>query len=124
MVPTTDIYVPGLRWRQGEYQALLRLSDVAKGRVVPLITLPPIEFDFEDGKPKTTVQDHVADVSEALQRQLWRARPAWIDVDPTLQASKMTMTAKRCLNSSFARFESFGAHAAPIVSLGLQSRYY
>ena len=39
-------YVPSLRWRQAEYQALLRLDESIEDRIVPLITIPPIEFDF------------------------------------------------------------------------------
>ena len=43
----SEAYVPSLRWRQAEYQALLRLDESIKDRIVPLITIPPIEFDFE-----------------------------------------------------------------------------
>ena len=52
-------YVPSLRWRQAEYQALLRLDESIKDRIVPLITIPPIEFDFEAGIPKKTMHEHV-----------------------------------------------------------------
>ena len=34
-------YVPILKWRQGEYQALLRLPDAVKDRTVPLIEVTP-----------------------------------------------------------------------------------
>lgn len=30
-------YVPILKWRQGEYQALWRLADATKDRTIPLI---------------------------------------------------------------------------------------
>ena len=40
-------YTPVLKWKQGEYQALLRLSDEAKSAVLPLIDIPPIGWDFE-----------------------------------------------------------------------------
>ena len=52
-------YVPSLRWRQAEYQALLRLDESIKDRIVPLITTPPIEFDFEAGIPEKTMHEHV-----------------------------------------------------------------
>ena len=54
-----DTYVTALRWRQGEYQALWRLSSAVKKQVVPLITVPPVEFDFELWQPKKSCQDHV-----------------------------------------------------------------
>jgi hypothetical protein len=47
-----DTYVPSLRWRCGEYQALFRLKDSAKDRIVPFVVIPEIEFDFEEWRPK------------------------------------------------------------------------
>lgn len=47
MVIWPSAYVPSLRWRLGEYQALSRLSEGAKERIVPFIVVPEIEFDFE-----------------------------------------------------------------------------
>ena len=49
---TERIYVPALRWRQGEYQALWKLATAVKEKVIPLITVPPVEFDFELHQPK------------------------------------------------------------------------
>ena len=59
MILTSDMYVPAIRWRQGEYQALLRLAPAAKDRIVPFITIPEIEFDFEEWRPKKSVHEHV-----------------------------------------------------------------
>ena len=72
-------YVPSLRWRMGEYQALSRLSGEAKARVVPFVVVPEIEFDFEEWAPKKTVQEHVEPFPKRFQ-QKWGNRPAWIDV--------------------------------------------
>ncbi len=35
MILSDGMYVPALRWRQGEYQALRRLEDAVKDQVVP-----------------------------------------------------------------------------------------
>ena len=40
-------YVPVLKWKQGEYQALYRLSNAVKDNLTPLLEIPPIGFDFE-----------------------------------------------------------------------------
>ncbi|WP_198245633.1 beta family protein [methane-oxidizing endosymbiont of Gigantopelta aegis] len=47
-----DKYVPILKWRLGEYQALLRLDKNIKDNIRPLIVIPPVEFDFEEWRPK------------------------------------------------------------------------
>ena len=54
-----DKYVPILKWRQGEYQALTRLDNQIKGQINPLIVVPPVEFDFEEWRAKKTVQEHI-----------------------------------------------------------------
>jgi hypothetical protein len=80
---TPDTYVPSLRFRTGEYQALLRLVDSAKTRVVPFIVIPEIEFDFEEWRPKKTVDEHVSPFPKRYH-QKWGARPSWIDVHPKI----------------------------------------
>ena len=52
MILTSGMYVPALRWRQGEYQALARLPATVRDRLVPYISIPEVEFDFEFGSQK------------------------------------------------------------------------
>jgi Beta protein len=76
-------FIHPLRWRCGEYQALFRLTDSAKDRVVPFVVIPEIEFDFEEWRPKKTVQQHVAPFAKRYH-QKWGNRPAWVDVHPKI----------------------------------------
>jgi hypothetical protein len=85
---TPDTYVPSLRWRMGEYQALFRLTDAAKARVVPFIVIPEIEYDFEEERPKHTLQEHVESFPRRYKAK-WGGRPAWIDVHPKINTLKM-----------------------------------
>ena len=88
MATKDAFYVPCLRWRQAEYQALLALSDRAKDSIVPLITIPDLEFDFEDGTPKKTVGEHVGTFPKRYKEK-WTTRKAWIDADPNIQTEVM-----------------------------------
>ncbi|WP_456726491.1 beta family protein [Bradyrhizobium sp. USDA 3397] len=72
----------------GEYQALSRLSDAAKDRVVPFIVIPEIEFDFDDWAPKKSMQEHLEPFPKRY-KQKWGDRPAWIDVHPVVQTELM-----------------------------------
>jgi len=45
-------YVPLLRWRQGEYEALFRLGGPQKDAILPLIEILKPDYDFEQRKPK------------------------------------------------------------------------
>jgi hypothetical protein len=80
-----ETYVPSVRWRMGEYQALSRLSDAAKERVVPFIVVPEIEFDFDEWAPKKTMHEHVKPFANRY-KQKWGNRPAWIDIHPNVQS--------------------------------------
>src|SRR3979411_1451196 len=108
-----DMYVPGIKWRQGEYQALLRLTDPAKGRIVPLITVPDVEYDFDDGTPKHTVQEHLEKFPHRY-KQKWKTRPAWIDVDVKLHTGAM-LSGVSVYAFVFDELRKFGAKAVPVA---------
>ena len=81
-------YVPALRWRLGESGALWQLEEAVKDRIVPLITIPPVEFDFETRTPKKTVHEHVEPfVARFVKR--WGCRPAWITLDESIAGDRM-----------------------------------
>ena len=78
MAPKNAFYVPCLRWRQAEYQALLALSDKAKDSLVPLITISDLEFDFEDGTQRKPLMSMSARFQSASKTSGRRARPGSI----------------------------------------------
>lgn len=88
MILSNDMYVPVLRWRQGEYQALMRLSKPIKNKIVPLITVPEVEFDFELWQPKKTVHEHVFPFPGRF-RNKWGSRAAWITLDEKIAVDRM-----------------------------------
>lgn len=88
MTITENDYVPVLKWRQGEYQALWRLSDDQKARVVPLIEVTPPDFDFELWQPKKSIDDHLQKFAARL-KQKWGERPALLDVGLLPPATRM-----------------------------------
>ena len=59
MILSEDMYVPVLSWRQGEYQALSFLNPCDKDKIIPLVCIPQVEFDFEMRKDKKTVDEHL-----------------------------------------------------------------
>ena len=115
MIIKPDTYVPSLRWRMGEYQALSRLSDSAKDRVAPFIVVPEIEFDFEKWQPAKTLQDHVEPFADRYKKK-WDTRPAWIDVHPKIQAGLMD-DGQLPIAHVFDALRPLGTSAVPVVSL-------
>jgi hypothetical protein len=74
-----DSYVPAIRWRQGEYQGIFRLTETQKNRITPWITIPDIEFDFEEWEPKCTIDEHISPFARRFKAK-WGSRPAWISL--------------------------------------------
>ena len=112
---TEQFYVPCVRWRQGEYQALLNLSDAAKDAIVPMIMVPNLEYDFEDGAPKRNVDEHVGPFPKRYNEK-WKTRKAWIDVDLKIQAQSMA-TGLPVFSYIFSELRKFKANAVPVASL-------
>lgn len=116
MILTSDMYVPALRWRQGEYQALLRLTNSVKDRIVPFITIPEIEFDFEEWRPKKSVQEHVHPFA-ARYKSKWGKRPAWVGVHHSIVQKPMD-DGQDIFTYVFQGLRKFEASAAPTIPLG------
>ncbi len=76
MLKTTQ-YVPVLKWRQGEYQALFRLDAAVKDRIVPLIEVTPPEWDFELAKQAKSIDEHLVKFAPRL-KQKWGERLAYL----------------------------------------------
>lgn len=115
MAPKNAFYVPCLRWRLAERQALDSLSDGAKDSIVPLITIPDLEFEFEDGTPKKTVEEHVSPFPKRYKEK-WRIRKSWIDTDLKIQNQSMP-DGRPVFTFVFDEIRKFKADAIPVASL-------
>ena len=115
MILSEDMYVPVLRWRLGEYQALLRLKSDIKDRIMPMIFIPEVEFDFELWQPKKTIREHV---NPFLSRysQKWGTRPAWISLNESIAVGRMD-DGRHVFDFIFDGIRPHNARAVPALSL-------
>ena len=120
MILTKDMYVPALRWRMAEYQALMRLTERAKERVVPYITIPELEFDFDSRQPKKTVHEHVHPFVARFEKK-WGSRLAWIGVHPDIADGVMD-DGSDILTYVFDGLRKFDAKGMPSIRLDAKSR--
>jgi hypothetical protein len=113
MVPY-DFYVPVLKWKMGEYQALSRLSDSIKSKVVPLFEIPTVGFDFERGEERETLESHLGDFGKRLKAK-WEARPCFVDLKYIPQGERVK--GAHPLEFVFGLARAEGCAAIPVVSL-------
>src|ERR1700761_9070713 len=88
MAITVHDYIPVLKWRQGEYQALMRLDDAHRQRVVPLIEVTPPEWDFEEARDKKTIEQQLEPFARRLKAK-WGSLPAFLDTHLLKPTSRM-----------------------------------
>ncbi len=82
------MYMPILKWRQGEYLALEQLESNIKSKVLPLVEIPPIEWDFENNKIAKSIDEHLKPFSKRLDKK-WKNRVACIDLHCLEQTAYM-----------------------------------
>lgn len=114
-------YVPLLKWRQGEYQALLKLNDSIKDQVVPLIVIPPIEYDFDDQCDKKTVEKHLEPFAKRYKAK-WNKRPALIDMHHSLELS-IRDSGLTTVVSIFDELRANSANAIPVIDVRRDTQY-
>lgn len=114
-------YVPALKWRQGEYQALWRLSESHKTNTVPLIEITPPDFDFELWKPSKTIDEHLEYFAKRLKAK-WGARLALLDCGLLPAATRMA-NGTHPLNYLYDTAVNLGANLIPTTSFDRDSAY-
>lgn len=121
MLISKSQYVPILKWRQGEYQALSRLGDQNKDSIVPLLIIPPIEYDFEEKRLKKTVQEHIETFPTRF-RAKWGERKALIDIHDSLENEVMDSGA-RTFHFIFDELRKGNCTAIPVVNLSRSEEF-
>ncbi|HIO99600.1 MULTISPECIES: beta family protein [Gammaproteobacteria] len=108
-------YLPVLKWRQGEYQALMRLKTHVKDAVLPLIVVPPVEYDFEEERPKKTVQEHIEPFAKRYSAK-WGKRNSLIDLHESLEGATMD-SGSLVVTHIFDSLRSASLNAVPVVKI-------
>ncbi len=107
-------YVPILKWKMGEYQALSRLTDPVKDRLTPLLEIPPVGFDHETGQDRESADAHLGDFGRRLKSK-WQARPCFVDLK-WLPAHTRMAGGGHCVEAVFAASRAENCVTIPVVS--------
>ncbi len=114
-------YVPILKWRQGEYQALWRLSETVKDWVTPLLEIPTEPWDFETETPAKSLDEHLQRFGARIKSK-WGARQCFIDSCYLDGAARMA-TGQHHLEFLFDQARQEEAAPVPVTGLGRHPDY-
>jgi hypothetical protein len=115
------MYVPMLKWKQGEYQALLRLDPAIKNNVTPFVDIPPIGWDFEEQRLKKTVDDHLMGFGKKLKIK-WGKKPIFIDLVLLGQNERMSND-KHPVEYIFSDARDHSNNAIPVTAFDRDTPY-
>lgn len=108
-------YVPCLRWKQGEYQALFRLSSRAQESIFPLIEVSEIGYDFESGITSKSIDDHLSKFAKRLKDK-WGERPCLVDMH-LIESSQRMYDGQHPFTFVFDDLRSKGLLEIPVIDL-------
>jgi len=114
-------YVPVLKWKMGEYQALHRLNERAKDKITPLLEVPPIGYGFENETVRESIDDHLGDFGRRLKSK-WQARDCFVDLSFIPLTTRMN-DGHHFVEAVFANAREESCSAIPVVGFGSDSAY-
>ena len=108
-------YIPCLRWKQGEYQAVSRLSETTKSVFMPLIEVPEIGWDFEEGTEAKTIDEHLAPFAKRVHKK-WGDSPCFVDLS-LIKCTERMATGIHPVCFIFGGLRGMKCQAIPVTGL-------
>ncbi len=113
-MPMEPIYVPVLKGKEGEFAALETLAASVRARMMPLIEIPGVPFDYANERPAKTLDDHISGVAERLAR-CWPDMPLYLDL-PWFEEEDVLEDGRAALEAVLSDCARLGVQAVPVVS--------
>ncbi|WP_268927342.1 hypothetical protein [Stenotrophomonas sp. PA-6-5C] len=110
------MYVPILKWRQGEYLAVGRTRETIKDWMYPLFEIPVEQWDFENDAPAKSLDDHLKNVGKRLSTN-WKKRRCLFD-SPHLAGDDTMANGDHHLARVFDLARASACQAIPVTGLG------
>lgn len=114
-------YVPCLRWKQGEYLALERLSPVARNHIIPLFEIAEIGFDFETHKESKSIDEHLRPFAKRVKEK-WGTEECFVDLRLIRKTERMA-NGQHPVASIFNDLRLMGVNAIPVVGIKQDTNY-
>ncbi len=114
-------YVPCLRWKLGEYQALLKLDNTVKEQITPLVEIPEIGWDFETNTEAKTIDEHLSLVAKRVKAK-WGSRTCFVDLK-LLGPSKRMANGTHPLDFVFEDLKNNSCFAIPVTGVDRDKAY-
>jgi len=116
-------YIPCLRWKQGEYLAVLELSSDTKKNITPLIEIPELGWDFKEKKPMKTIDQLLEPFAERVCIK-WGREFCFVDVMKNINNSDRMEDGTHPVKFVFEQLRDKKSLAIPVIRLGKDVEYF
>jgi len=114
-------YVSCLRWKQGEYQAVSRLRAATRTMFTPLIEVPDIAYDFQEGKKPKTIDEHLNPIAKRIHEK-WGRNFCFVDLQ-LINPDKRMEKGIHPVNFVFDKLRERKCCAIPVTGLYREKAY-
>lgn len=108
-------YVPILKWKQGEQKALEDVPTSIKRGMIPLLEIPPIDWDFKNKKPKKTIDKHLNNVINTIKKSWGIESPVFLDLI-WINTEERMISGKHPLEEILQNSRSQNVNIIPVTS--------
>jgi hypothetical protein len=108
------IYVPVLKGKEGEYGALEALPTGVRARLMPLIEIPDVPYDYTNEGSTKSLDDHLSGTARRLKK-CCQGGPLYLDL-PWFEGEERLSDGTVALESVLADCARQGVRAVPVVS--------
>ncbi|MEX0964830.1 MAG: beta family protein [Pseudohongiellaceae bacterium] len=116
-----ESYVPILKWKQSEYQTLLRLDANTKTKIVPLLVIPPIDYDHEEAKLKRNIDEHLEKFATRLKEK-WGTRLCLVDMHNSV-ADAVMANGDLAINFVLSSLADNNCTYIPVANINCSTNY-
>jgi hypothetical protein len=116
------IYVPVLSGKEGEYGALQALDLETRRKIMPLIDVPDVPYDWENDRPAKLLEEHVRGVADRIADAWGGEFPFFLDF-PLLREVNPAWEDPRPLQGVLSRCQERGLRLIPVVARVSQPSY-
>ena len=121
-MPMEPLYVPVLKAKEGEFAALEVLAGAGvRARMMPLIEIPSVPYDYVNEGPAKTLEDHIAGIADRLAR-CWPGMPLSLDL-PWFAEEEFLQDGRVALEAVLRDCARLRVQAVPVISRASSPEY-
>ena len=116
------VYLPGLKAKRGEFSALANLSPTAKSRILPLVDVLPVPWNFRTSTPTKALEKHLDDIAGKTLKSWGADQELLVDLFD-LPLSERTSVGTHPVLHLFGSLHRSGVSAIPVTGLERDDDY-